>query len=154
VTCGNRNETLKYPGRFHRDTERYFRKTGTIFEKNRFRKIWSTISCLYVNEISVTYSNSTTHWYHSGTTSWPLIQRLWIRFCVTLWNNHTSCPEYLGFFGQNFIFAKFQCETSYWELVCTWWESICGPSWSQIGVITTCRYIMTQFLCVTRVNLG
>jgi len=47
VTCGNRNETLKYPGRFHRDNERYFRKTGTIFEKNRFRQIWSIISPLY-----------------------------------------------------------------------------------------------------------
>ena len=47
VTCGNRNETLKYPGRFHRDTERYFRKTGTIFEKNSFRQIWSIISPLY-----------------------------------------------------------------------------------------------------------
>ena len=47
VTCGNRNETLKYPGRFHRDTERYFRKTRTIFEKNRFRKVWSIINRLY-----------------------------------------------------------------------------------------------------------
>jgi len=46
VTCGNRNETLKYPGRFHRDTERYFRKTGTIFEKNRFRQTWLIISPL------------------------------------------------------------------------------------------------------------
>ena len=47
VTCGNRNETLKSPGRFHRDTERYFRKTGTLFKKNRFRRIWSIIRPLY-----------------------------------------------------------------------------------------------------------
>ena len=36
VTCGNRNETLKYPGRFHRDTERYFRKNRNNSRKESF----------------------------------------------------------------------------------------------------------------------
>ena len=152
VTCGNRNETLKYPGRFHRDTERYFRKTGTIFEKNRFRQIWSIISLSISNEISPSECNNTTHCYHSGTISWLPIQRLWVRFSVTLWMRLPLVNYVKILIVKTSYLQKFKVQTCCWVLVCSWWDSISGSSWSQIDVITTYRCGMTQFLCATQIN--
>jgi len=92
------------------------------------------------NEISVSKCNITTHWYHSGTTSWHPIQRLWVSISVTLWNSSVSCQNTLDFCSQNFIFAKLECDNFLCRLVCSSWDSICEPSWSQIDVSTTCRY--------------
>jgi len=89
-TCGNRNETLKYPGRFHRDTERYFRKIGTIFEKNHFRKIWSIISRLYIYQNFRHVFKYTIHWYRSGSIGRAMLQRLWIRVSILLGFTYTG----------------------------------------------------------------
>ena len=106
MTCRNRNETLKYPGRFLRDSERYFRKTGTIFEKNCFRQIRSIISLSIYNEISPSQSNITIQRYHSGNTSCLLIQRLWIRVSVILWMHTPLINSTLDFWYSKLHICK------------------------------------------------
>ena len=99
VTCGNWNETLKYPGRFHRDTERYFRKES--FSPN----LIDNQSSLKITKFQ-SKSNITTHWYHSSTTSWHPIQRLWVRISVTIGKNYTSAQKYFGFFKSKLHICK------------------------------------------------
>ena len=65
-----------------------------------------------------------------------------------------TLSKILWIFSQNFIFANFSCEDFRCRLVCSSWDSICEPPWSQIDVSTTCRYGMTQFLCATTYELG
>jgi len=73
---------------------------------------------------------------------------------VSLRHYHTGRQDHVGFFSENFIFAKFQCAISQCYRVCSCRDSICEPSWSQINASTTGRCCITQFLYVIEGNLG
>ena len=154
VTCGNRNETLKYPGRFHRDTERYFRKTGTIFEKNRFRQIWSIISRLYIlwNFADKFRQNSiaVAKWYRRKLCDIKVVGSTLddgVGFLV--------CARYLGFFVvKTSHFQNFNIQKSCSKCVGVWWVSICARSRSQVDSSTTWQYSMTPFSYLTQTKFG
>jgi len=49
VTCGNRNETLKYPGRFHQHTERYFSQPIGRLIESQGDPVLLLLLCLFIN---------------------------------------------------------------------------------------------------------
>ena len=144
VTCRNRNETLKYPGRFLRDTEWYFRKTGTIFEKNRFRQIWSIISPLYKKQ-NFTFEIQP---YNTLLLQWYRILPTYTKVMGSNLKDNVDSP-----FPLRNIIQNFDVQMSCSKFVGVWCDSICGCSWSQVDNITTWQYGMTPFLCATQVKL-
>ena len=143
MTCGNPNETLKYPGRFHRDTERYFRKAGTIFEKIHFRKNWSIISCFYIN-IKSSQQLFRCQYICSEVVplSVGLLTRLWIRMRGMLCYRNRRLYVCSHFFGQNmtFAFPKNLCvadNVHEINVISSPYDSIWRPSLLESIVMTT-----------------
>ena len=69
-----------------------------------------------------------------------MIQRLWIRCSETLGYKYTNCQQNSMFLSKHDIcITKFQREKSCWKFIGSSWESICGPSGSEIDMVTTWR---------------
>ena len=139
-------EMRLYPGKFHRDTERYFRKTEEQFSKRIvFAKLIDNQSPLYITKFQrycQAYNTLVPQWYHRPLGGTKVVDSI-LRY-VDRWV-YEFLRICLVFFSQNIICAwpqDFGVSTLHKILLVSSRESICGPSGSEIDIITTWRHCM------------